>query len=373
MPARPVLIVSASGRALAASAVRAGIPVVVLDLFDDVDTRALAVASRCCAGAAGGFSQRLLLAAARELSPPEGFAAAVVGSGLEARPRTWSALARQAPLLGNSMESIALSKDPVRFFALLDRLGIAHPEVRLDVPEDRRGWLSKRIGGAGGVHVRPAEAPWSQRERRYFQRYVPGEVLSALFLADGRQALRVGLNRLRAEALSPSKPFAYGGAVTLSGIAPSELAQIDRAIAMLTEALGLRGLNGIDFVRSREGVVILELNARPTATMELSDDRVAGGLFRAHLAACAGALPDHLQPPARSHAHAVLWARAPLHIEARTHWPTWVSDIPTPGTSVRARRPVCTVHACADDADAAERLAKNRMEALRAELEGARA
>ena len=39
----PLLLVSASGRALAQSAARAGVPVVVLDLFNDLDARALAV------------------------------------------------------------------------------------------------------------------------------------------------------------------------------------------------------------------------------------------------------------------------------------------------------------------------------------------
>lgn len=370
MPAGPVLIVSASGRALAASAARAGIPVVVLDLFNDVDTRALAVASRPCAGVTGGFSQRLLLDAARELSPPEGYAAVVVGSGLEGRPRTLAALARLAPLMGNAMECIALSKDPRRFFGLLDQLRIAHPEVRLIPPDDPRGWVSKRVGGAGGTHVRRAEQGWPRREQRYFQRYVPGEVLSALFLANGRQAWHVGLNRLRAESLSARIAFAYAGAVTVPEVAILERVTMRSVIARLTEALGLRGLNGIDFVRTARGVEVLELNARPTATLDLNDDRVAGGLFAAHLAACAGALPDRLLPHADAHAHAVLWARTHLLIGPRTQWPSWISDIPQAGSSIRARRPVCTVHARADNAEAAERLAHDRMMALRTTLEG---
>ena len=66
----PLLVVSASGRALAQSALKSGRKVVVLDLFDDMDLRALATASRCVAGRNGKFDARRLLAAAQMLCPP---------------------------------------------------------------------------------------------------------------------------------------------------------------------------------------------------------------------------------------------------------------------------------------------------------------
>ena len=52
---------------------------------------------------------------------------------------------------------------PATFFALLDQLGVAHPETQLDPPRDPDGWLSKRIGGSGGAHVLPCSAAKTDR------------------------------------------------------------------------------------------------------------------------------------------------------------------------------------------------------------------
>ncbi|MEO8009113.1 MAG: tetrahydromethanopterin C1 transfer protein, partial [Betaproteobacteria bacterium] len=67
----PLLLVSACGRALAQSAARAGLKVVVLDLFNDIDVRALAVASRSVTARTGKFDARHLLAAAQRLCAPD--------------------------------------------------------------------------------------------------------------------------------------------------------------------------------------------------------------------------------------------------------------------------------------------------------------
>ena len=99
----PYLVVAITGRALAASAGRGNLPVVVLDCFADRDTFA---ASRACRAVAAPKSIRLdrraLLAAARELAPPEGCAGLVYGSGFEGRPELVSRLSVGRRLFGNS-------------------------------------------------------------------------------------------------------------------------------------------------------------------------------------------------------------------------------------------------------------------------------
>ena len=87
----PLLLVSASGRALAQSAASSGLPVVVLDLFNDLDVRELSVASRGVAAQGGKFDARRLLATARNMCPPESCAGLVYGSGLEGRSRLLAA------------------------------------------------------------------------------------------------------------------------------------------------------------------------------------------------------------------------------------------------------------------------------------------
>lgn len=363
----PFLLVSASGRALAASAARQGLPVVVLDLFNDLDTRASSVASRAVAARSGGFDARNLLAAAAQLCPPDRCRGLVYGSGFEARTSLLERLSRGRPLYGNRSEIVARLKDPLRFFPLLDALGIAHPEVKLTPPSRPQGWLAKRAGGAGGGHVRRASARHRARPGRYFQRLQAGRVLSALFAADGRRARMIGCNEQWTAALSGAKRYLYAGAVSHPSIPAGAVMQIDRLVEKLVEATGLVGLNGIDFVLDGDTPHVLEVNPRPTATIDLYDADVPGGMFRAHLRACGGELPP-FDASTVSRAHAIVYAQAGARIPPSMQWPEWCTDLPQAGSAVSAGAPVCSVHASAASSDAARALVIARRDAIQSLL-----
>jgi predicted ATP-grasp superfamily ATP-dependent carboligase len=348
----PLLLVSASGRALARSAAKGGLPVVVLDLFNDLDVRALAVASRSVAARGGKFDSRRLLAAAQFLCPPDQCGGLVYGSGFEGRTKLLGKLARGRTLFGNDPGIVAQLKDPVHFFALLDALGFAHPETRLDPPADVSGWLVKRSGGAGGSHVKHARSRHRARPGRYFQKWQSGRTLSVLFAADGRNARVIGFNEQWTAGDAQCGPFCYGGAV--SGIAlPGALqARIATLLVRLTRATGMVGLNGLDFILDAGGEpYVLEINPRPTATIDLYDADFEQGLLALHLRACRGELPD-IRQPHRSRAHAIVYAAQALRVPARTRWPQWCTDIPEGGSLIPAGAPVCSVHA--DDSSSAQ-------------------
>jgi uncharacterized protein len=343
----PLLIVASSGRALAASARKAGQPVVVLDLYNDLDTRGHALASRAVATPRGRFDACRLLAAADELCPVQRCAGLVYGSGLEARPGLLKKLARGRTLFGNAPETVALVKDPLRFFALLDRLEIAHPAVSLEPPHKPAGWLVKRVGAAGGSHVRVASPRSRARARRYFQRFQPGRVLSALFAADGAHARVIGFNEQWPAGVPWCAPYCYGGAVTCTDVPPEVVARVAGWLDRLVTATGLTGVNGIDFILAGGAPFVLEINPRPTATIDLHD--AADGMFALHLRSCQGELPA-LPVATRARAHAIVYAAATIRVGARVVWPQWCTDLPAAGTVIPAGAPVCSVHAEADTA-----------------------
>ncbi len=203
----PYLIVAASGRQLAQSAARGGHDAVVVDWFADRDTCAAARAVRRAVSRDElRFDPDTLLQAADELAPGASCAGLVVGSGLEDAPQLLQRLALGRRLYGNEAQVVAATKDPARFFPLLDRLGIAHPDVSLRRPPDTHGWLAKRIGGAGGAHVVPAAAFDAEADGVYFQRREAGRSLSLLFLADGRRAWIVGCSEQLHAGLAPGMP-----------------------------------------------------------------------------------------------------------------------------------------------------------------------
>lgn len=358
------LVVAVTGRALAASAARGGHDVVVLDCFADRDTRALARACRSVTAArAVRFDGRRLLAAAASLAPPDRSAGLVYGSGFEGRTRLLGHLAAGRPLCGNAPEVVAAVKDPERFFPLLDRLGIRHPETRLTAPPVSTGWLVKHPGGAGGAHVRHA----GRRRARggvFFQRFERGRTLSALFLADGRRAAVVGFNEQWAVAARRARPFLYGGAVAGIALPPAVSADLRSRLDALVAATGLVGLNGLDFLLQGERWLALEVNPRPTATLELYDPDYPRGLFDWHLRACDGELPDGSAHPRAVRAHAVAYAFAPGRVEAGLVFPRWCRDLPAPGTRFAPGDPVCSVHAAAADSARAAALVRRRLALL---------
>lgn len=366
-----ILIVAVSGRALAAAARRAGTAPLVLDLFNDLDTRALASRSAACGSLAKGFDAEALLAAARA----EPGLPLVYGSGFEARPGLLARLAEGRTLFGNPPETVARIKDPAVFFPLLDRLGIPHPAVALAPPKQDRdwpaGWLVKRTGGAGGAHVRPAR----KRDRgagHYFQRRVEGESVSALFLANGRAALVLGYS-VQWRAPGPKgvrRPgsFLFGGAARPARIARALARRIEDFLPRLVAETGLLGLNSADFLLRDEGFDLLEINPRPGATLDIFDrlgaPKEGRGLFALHLAACQGDLPEAWQPLSGAAASAVVYTPRELIVPQGLQWPDWAADLPEDGSTIPAGAPLCTVLAEAADVEAARRLVAQRGEQI---------
>lgn len=368
-PARaaPWLVAAVSGRMLAASAARGGHRVVVLDCFADRDTRAAALVARAVAApGAPRFDRRALLRAARELAPPHASAGLVAGSGFEGRTALLGRLAEGRRLAGNRPEVVAAVKDPDRFFPLLDRLGAPYPEVRRAPPPGPDGWLRKRVGGAGGTHIQPATAQPARRGA-YFQRREAGRTLSTLFLADGRRACRIGCSE-QWVAPQPGLPFLYGGAVGGLTLSPGLQASLDQWLDGLVAATGLVGLNGLDFLLAEERIAVLELNPRPTATLELYDPDWDGGLFDRHLEACAGRLPGALPPPGPARASTVVTAPGAWSPSPAFAFPSCCRDLPMPGTVFQAGEPVCTVFAEGAAPGEAALAVRERAAALRAAI-----
>jgi predicted ATP-grasp superfamily ATP-dependent carboligase len=214
-----ILVVALSGRALAQSASAASIPVSVLDVYGDEDTRMAAVSSARIGDARLQISRNLLLETAERLYPAHRCPGLVYGAGFESDPQTLTDLAAGRELLGNAPDLLSDLGTPRYLFPLLDRLGIPHPAVTYRRPADSNGWLAKQAGCSGGGHVMPARRTAGQ-PGVYYQRKLPGRVMSVLFLCNGRQMAVVPAGRAapgghacnqdaRQPAL-PARPEQYG-------------------------------------------------------------------------------------------------------------------------------------------------------------------
>ncbi|EGV33357.1 ATP-grasp fold domain protein, DUF201-type [Thiorhodococcus drewsii AZ1] len=348
-----LLIVANSGRAIAEAAVRAGYWVRLIDAFADEDSRACAECIQVPMKGHGLDADAVRCELERILSHASGRPDLVYGAGLEPSADLLEWLESRVTLLGNDSTVLRLLADPNAWFARLDRLGIHYPEVRFDPPEQDAGWLLKEPASSGGLGVRRWRSDLSRPEgAHYFQRLLDGVPMSLLFIADGKRSIPIGYSRLANAADAMDGPFFYAGARSLDAAEVARCRAIETYARALVADLGLRGINGLDFILHRGRVQLLELNPRPTATLALHPSPLAEGWIACHVRACQGLLPD-LAPHAPSHAsaHRILYAERDLSVPAGLSWPDWVRDRPWPGTWIPRGAPLCSLYAEATDVD----------------------
>lgn len=368
------LLAALSGRALALAAHRAGRSAFVLDLFGDSDMRSHAAGSRVVPGSlAHGFDEAALIAAAEEIAPagrtPQ--YGIVYGSGLEDRPQLLAKLCRGRQLYGNTPETVSRTKDPRRFFGLLDRLGVPHPAVSFDPPADPAGWLVKRIGASGGSHVAPAGAGGAGGEDRYYQWRMPGRPIGVSFLADGSRARLIGFSEQWPWPGGHGRSFLFGGALQPASIDAAVAHAMPALLDSLVREIGLVGLNSLDMLVDGRDFSVIEINPRPGANLDIFDEGGERALFALHLRACDGQLPDSFRPMSHATAMAVVYAERPSRVPAELQWPDWVADRPAPGAAIETGVPICTVLAAAPTAVAVRPLIDQRAAAVLAQLPAA--
>jgi uncharacterized protein len=373
MPSKPVLIVALSGRSLAASARRAGYAPIVLDAFDDLDTQACALASeRVPIDDAWRFDEAKLLAAAQRLAPPP--VPLVWCSGFERANGVLEKLAEGRTLYGNDAATAARIKDPFAFADRLAELGIAHPEVRREPPDDPEGWLIKRVGGAGGAHIRPATLDASAAEDEYYQRRVPGRPISALVLGDGVRARGLSFSEQWADPAPDGRAFRFSGCAVPAILSSVELgARLARAAEAVVASYALRGIGSVDFLVDGDRFHLLEVNSRAGASLGACEQAHGVSLFEAHVRACQGDLGESLPPPRRAAASAIVYARNRLIVPHGMDWPAWAADRGQDGMVIFPGHPVCTVFGEGVDAREARRQACHRAEEMLAHLDRATA
>jgi uncharacterized protein len=389
-----VAVAGLSVRMIVQSAARAGFNVLALDTFGDRDTRQCAWLWFDVGDATHTAVDRtaLLDALTRAARLPDmvGF---IVGSGLEPLCDDLYDTPGLPPLLGNSAQSSAAVRDPRRFFALLDELGVAHPPVSFTCPANPAGWLLKRAHGCGGTHVE-----WAAQGRAapfpsdaYFQQLRPGQPMSALFVGARREVAVIGF-ATQLTCRVGHLPFVHAGSLGPIELPSAVASGLCDAIGAIVARTGLTGVNSIDFLLDGESFYVLEINARPSATMALYEmawpEALPRGVMGCHLDACLhGRLPEaplfssvRVAPsaaaghPGSNSRYAVpggaygdLTHRAAQRVVFAPYGFTvseafsnicyadpGCHDVPQPGTLIQAWQPVCTLTARASSIHAAQ-------------------
>jgi len=381
---RHLVVVGASARGFAESASRLGWCVHAADLFADRDCRAAAT-SVIRLGGARDYPRDI--PAAIEAFPA---APCVYTGALENHPEILAAIETARPLAGIAPGAVRRVRDPAVLAAVLRDAGIAFPHTvtsPADVPRDGT-YLEKPLASAGGRGIRPWFGPSGQIEAsRVWQRRVAGHSWSAAFVAHAGSSTMVAASRqFLGRPWCGTDGFAYCGSldVPIDRLSPSIATGFAAAGRAVANGLGLVGVFGVDAVIDAGGTVhVVEVNPRPTASMELIERRCGWSMAAAHLAAF-----GHGSPPMCGPSHDAWWAKAivfvprdrpivpvmPEELEAcAARWSNHdgmpaIADIPADDEPLRAGSPLVTVFARGRSAAATVRALGHRARAIRGML-----
>jgi uncharacterized protein len=368
--------VSVSARMLAELGVRAGHDVVALDRFGDLDLQRLCPSVSVLRDLGGRGGMAALVDAAESIPAPS----VIYGAGLENQPDLVARLASGRTLLGCTAGTLERVRDPTTLGASLRAAGLAYPTTfgGADAPrraERSRRWLRKplRSGGGRGVHE------W--RGGRLdgdvvVQEHISGLACSAAAVANGRSAALLGVSeQLIGQRWLGARGYAWCGNIVpprLGEVQRRALAEAAQAIcAHLASAFELRGLFGVDLVWDGERAWVVEVNPRPTGSLECIEAAHELDVFSAHLDGCAGRLPS-IAPaagPRRAAGKAVVFATREVRAGSTGDWPArGIRDVPHPQERIAAGHPVCTLISVQASSEAVLADLEAQAAALRTEL-----
>ena len=106
----------------------------------------------------------------------------------------------------------------------------------------------------------------------------------------------------------------------------------------------LKGLNALDFIFAGDQSYVLEINPRPSASMQLYD----ADLLVRHIQACLGGAFTGYTPAAGllksgNTGYQIIYAERELIVPDRVKWPNWCADLPQSGNMYRLGQPLCSI------------------------------
>lgn len=282
------IVVGASARAFAASAARAGWVVHAADIFNDTDLREVAAESLRVADYPRG------LRAAVDRFP---LAPVVCTGALENHPDAVEALGSDRPLAGCGAVTIRAVRDPARLAAVVRTAGFAFPHTATTaagLPTDGSYLVKPRASAGGrGIAAWHGEAAPTRDGTVLWQRRIRGRPWSAAWVACRGRAELVGASRpLSGGDWCGCGRFSYCGSidVPLAALPEERRRSLETLGAALTRSFGLVGAFGCDMIVAPAGPVhVLEVNPRPTASMELIERATGWSVAAAHLGATTAA------------------------------------------------------------------------------------
>jgi uncharacterized protein len=352
-----LLILGASTRAAAFSALRCGLIPRCADYFADRDLAAVCPVDRVDPR----HARRQFI----DLAEAVGRTPWLYTGGFENHPEWVDRISRRHLLWGVDGAALHLVRDPAHVADVLRQHEIPCPGVRTDsvgLPRDAT-WLKKPLASGGGRGIQPlVDRIDSAGKLHYFQERIDGPSFSALFVGQRWGAQFIGVTR-QLIGIQDS-PFVYRGSVGPMPVSAPLATRLRSLGDVLARSFGLIGWFGVDYIL-RDGIPWpVEINPRYTASVDIHEIASGRSLLAQHRIACEASSTTAEVPfpadfsPSCVIAKWILYAPrqlvAPEIIPEENESTNFlavrsIADIPWPGTCIEPGEPVMTLMATAPD------------------------
>lgn len=352
----PLIIVGASARGAAQAAIRAGFEPYPIDLFADLDLQHLNPVQ------IERYPTEFLTALAAAPQAPWMY----TGS-LENYPRLVARLARLRPLHGNGAEVLTKVRDPRWLAELLADGPVKFPEtvvverdqgpgIRCQELLSRGDCVLKPLRSGGGMGIRRvrSDETLSPRSKPHvLQRVMAGQSISVAFSVIDGEVFWIGESeQWIGKKWGAPQAFQYAGSLAPLLLSAAEEAALLQVAEKIATAANLRGLCGLDLIRNEQGLWLIEVNPRYTASMELFEQLSTRCLIAEQ---CGVQIPARQEPrppedrPPQYEAKLIVYAEQPgscgraLHRALGLLGSIASHDVPRLGTQFEAGNPICTL------------------------------
>ncbi len=302
---KSVLVVGFNTRPLAYSLNKAGYDVYAVDFFGDLDLfpfvkdyiiimKELNTNYDSLKDKYGKFLAQFALKLYRKRQDVNFF---LIGSGLDDAYEERKLLLDEiknfdTKSVNNDLDVIKKSRDIEYIFEILKSQGYIIPvyctlekfksrEFILEYP-----FILKKKRSAGGMNVFKIEnqmnliSQMKKLEKELFttsewmiQEYIRGTPISSTVISNGKESEVISINKqiIGEKLLNSPREFAYCGNIVPAGLQKEEETLISEISLFLTKKLGLKGINGFDFVLKDHHPYFMECNPRIPGSIRASE------------------------------------------------------------------------------------------------------
>jgi len=206
--------------------------------------------------------------------------------------------------LNNSLDAIKKSRNIDYIFNFLKNLGYKVPsstsydKVKSKINKLSYPFVFKKVSGSGGINVYKIK----NRDEFSFilnvirtqdfnptdwlvQEYIEGLPVSCTTISNGIESRVISINRqiVGEKFLNAPKEFMYCGNIVPANIFKEDKKLIAEISLKLSNELGLRGINGFDFVLKNHYPYLMEINPRIPGSIRVSEEAMNLNLLDLHV------------------------------------------------------------------------------------------